>query len=357
MTSQTSGSTVKANKSLTKIVGKPTALDIATLQREVIENAGNMNNPNSKQYGHIGMMMSDVEFQKFAKDSGATGAVTAWKAPREAGERPQFKKGDNKEEHQLLVNDWTYNNEVEEKFMNGKKELKSQIIDAVEAQYLRKVRNKTDTTHGKGPKELLDHLKTTYGIVTGCEIGINRKKLNNIWDGKTPITEMWESIADIRELAKYANSPICANELIIAVLESTEQIPDFVEVVRQYYRTLPTTWDWDKMVTDFTAVDNGRDNKTTGERGYHAANAATDAKAKARPPPIHPKTDKHQFVSTYCHSHGWQMDRKHNSETCPDPKEGHDKTATAHDMKGGSQLVSFKRTAYKKATGERSPKK
>jgi hypothetical protein len=257
------------------------------------------------------------------------------------------------------VTEWEYNNEVEAKFMEGRKELKSQIIDAVQPQFLRKIRNKTDTSHGLGPKELLDHLKSTYGVVTGREIVANRKKLSEVWDAKTPITELWERIADIRELAAFAKAPISANDCITAVLEATENIPDFADVVRKYYRTLPATWDWNTMVTEFTAVDSGRDNKTSGERGYHAANAATAAKGKTvtRERTAYPKVDKHQFITTYCHSHGWQMDREHNSETCPDKKKGHNSDATAHNTKGGSEEACFKRTQKKSPAGEKSPKK
>ncbi len=361
MTSLTDSSTVMANKTLTKIDGKPTALDIANLQREIIENAGNMNNPKSKQFGHVGMMMSNVEYGKFVTDSGVTGVISKWEPPKAAGARPEYKKGDKMDEHRLLLDDWAYNSSVEEKYMNGRKALKSQIIEAVEAQYLRKIRNKTDTSHGIGPKELLDHLKATYGVVTGREIAANRKRLNEVWDGKTPITELWERIADIRELAKYAKAPISDNDCITAVLEATEDMPDFADMVRKYMRTLPVAWDFETMVTEFTAVDNGRDNKTTGERGYHAANTATDAKprggGKERAAPVYPKVDRHQFVTTYCSTHGWQMDRSHNSITCKTPGKDHNTEATAHDNKGGSEAVSFKRLPRKSPSGEKSPKK
>jgi hypothetical protein len=359
-TSHTSSNTMTANQ-LTKIVGQPTALDIANLQREIIEMAGNMSNPNSKQFGHVGMMMTDVEYQKFAKDSGHTGNVTEWSAPKESGPRPEFKKGTDKDEYRILVEAWKYNDEVEAQYTEGRKELKIQITNAVEAQFLRKVRNKTDTSHGLGPKELLDHLKSTYGVVTGREIVANRKKLDDVWDGKTPITELWERISDIRELAAYANAAISDNDCITAVLQATESIPDFADIVRKYYRTPPASWKWDVAITEFTAVDGGREFKTTGERGYHAANAATATPTK---PPArrggaeranYPKVDRHQFVSTYCHSHGWQMDRAHNSETCPDPKKGHKNEATAHNHMGGSQEVSFKRK--KGPEGEKAPKK
>lgn len=263
---------------VTKIIGKPTALDIANLERQLIENAGNMTNAKSKQFGHVGMLMSHEEYEKFAENSGVTGTLAKWQPPKESGARPEYIKGDKLHEHKQLVDDWAYNNEVEKEYTNGWKEIKGQIIEAVEAQYLRKVRNATDTTHGKGPKELLDHLKATYGVVTGREIAANRKKLAELWDGKTPITEMWEKVADIRQLAIYAKSPISDNECIMAVLEATENLTNFADVVRKYHRTLPVNWNYDDMVTEFTAVDGGRDNKTTGEKGYHAANAASATK-------------------------------------------------------------------------------
>jgi hypothetical protein len=122
----------------------------------------------------------------------------------------------------------------------------------VEAQFLCKIRSKTDTSHGLGPKELLDHLKSTYGVVTGREIVANRKKLDNVWDAKTPITELWERISDIRELAAYANAAISNNDCITAVLQATENIPDFADVVRKYYRIPPASWDWEAVIMEFT---------------------------------------------------------------------------------------------------------
>jgi hypothetical protein len=158
MTYPTTNSSMLANQ-ITKIDGQPTALDIAKVQREIIEIAGGMTNPESKQYGHVGMMMFDVEFQKFAKDSGHTGAVTSWKPPKESGPRPEFKKGSDKDEYRILVEAWKYDNEVEALYMEGGKKLKIQITNAVKAQFLSKIRNKTDTLHRLGPKNLLDHLK------------------------------------------------------------------------------------------------------------------------------------------------------------------------------------------------------
>jgi hypothetical protein len=112
MTSLTTNSTMLANQ-ITKIDGQPTALDIANLQREIIVIAGGMTNPESKQYGHVGMMMADVEFQKFAKDSGHTGIATSWKPPKESGPPPKFKKGSDKDEYRILVEARKYDNEVE----------------------------------------------------------------------------------------------------------------------------------------------------------------------------------------------------------------------------------------------------
>jgi hypothetical protein len=104
---------------------------------------------------------------------------------------------------------------------------------------------------------------------------VNWKKLDDVWDGKTPVTELWERISDIRELAAYANAAISDNDCITAVLQATESIPDFADVVRKYFRIPPASWKWDVVIMEFTAVDGGRDFKTRGERGYHAANAVT----------------------------------------------------------------------------------
>jgi hypothetical protein len=70
----------------------------------------------------------------------------------------------------------------------------------------------------------------------------NLKKLDVVWDGKSPITELWERIVDIRELAAYANAEISAKDCITDILLATEKIPNFADVVRKYYRAPTTEW-------------------------------------------------------------------------------------------------------------------
>ena len=47
-------------------------------------------------------------------------------------------------------------------------------------------------------------------------------------------------------------------------------------------------------------------------------------------------TQNHQLLRPYCWTHGFRVQKKHNSMTCKAPADGHIKTATAVKLMGGS---------------------
>jgi hypothetical protein len=359
-------STVMPHPTLTKILGEPTAMDIAVLERELLENAGSMRNTVSRRFGHAGMLMTPGDYQALANKAGYK--TPAWKEPKDPGAPPKFKASDNIKAYTVLEKQWNAKSSAFDDYQNGKGKLKSQILEAVGPQFFRDVRDSTDTMMGVGPKELLDHLKSTYGHISSVEIYQNAQKLDEPWDGRGPIDEYWEKLQKVRDFAKFAKSPIDDISCINTVLNCMAKLPDFAMACYEQRNLAHEAWTWQDMKARFNKANKNRSNKTTGDHGYNTANAAVavnksntaSEKTNASPrerrakPPV--SLNKFEWVSAYCWSCGWSHDREHNSQNCTKKKPGHRDDATAYDNKGGCQdFTPRKRPA--KDTPDNSPKK
>ena len=110
----------------------------------------------------------------------------------------------------------------------------------------------------------------------------------------------------------------------------------------------------------FRAADQDRRHSTTtsASAGYHGANAALNqpsapTKATSHPTPATntpsapgatPRGPDQRPNTSYCWSHGFLKNQKHNSLTCKFKKEGHQDTATGTNLMGGATGIFTPRT-------------
>jgi hypothetical protein len=152
----------------------------------------------------------------------------------------------------------------------------------------------------------------------------------------------------------------------MTVLENMDKIPDFAQACYNQRITPLREWSWEATKHNFETAHKARAKKTTGDHGYHTANAAaatdqkpaatgTQHRVKTGPQPI--TLSKNQWVFSYCWSCGWSNDRGHDSITCETPKPGHRKDATAFDNKGGSQEFTLQRKRKDGPNPKKPPKK
>jgi hypothetical protein len=360
---ETSTSIVMAHPTLTKIPGEPTAIALAIMERELRENAGNIENPKSQRFGHLGMMMSAADYAEFTTKMGYT--TPAWKEPKEPKE-PNYKTGDDINDYNIKKEKYNKKLAAFKEFKKGKQMLKAQIIEAVGKEFLKGVRDLSDTIMGVGPKEIFDYLKEKYGKIGQRQSVANQMKLNDPWEGRGPIDTYWQMIEDVREYAKFGGSQIDDQRCINAVLDNMDKIPDFAQACYNQRITPLSEWSWEQTKRNFEIAHSARADKTTGDHGYHTANAAatTDQKpaatgaqrrTKQGPQPI--ILSKSQWVFSYCWSCGWSNDRTHDSITCKTPKPGHKTDATAFDNKGGSQEFTLQRKRKDDRNPDKPPKK
>jgi hypothetical protein len=356
----TSTSIVMCHPTLTKIPDEPTVMDLAKMERELRENAGGMENPRSPRFGHLGMMMSATEYSELTTKLGYT--APAWKEPTEPKKEPKYKTGDDIDIYKIKKEEYNTKLNVFKEYKKGRAMIKQQIIEAVNEKFLKGVRDTSDTIMGVGPKEIFDYLKEAFGKIGPRQSETNQLKLNDPWDGKGPIETYWSMLEEVREYAKFGGSPIDDQRCITAVLNNMDKIPDFAHACYKQRITPLKEWDWEKTKREFETAHKARSEKTTGDHGYHSANAAsttsaanqkqaaneTPRRGRTGPQPI--TLNKSQWIFAYCHSCGWSNDREHDSSSCTAMKPGHKKDATAWDNKDGNQET----TVTKKRKGERA---
>jgi hypothetical protein len=90
------------------------------------------------------------------------------------------------------------------------------------------------------------------------------------------------------EYAKFGGSPIDDQRCITAVLNNMDKIPDFAHACYKQRTTPLKDWSWEETKREFETAHKARIEKSTGDHGYHTANAAsaTDQKPAATDTPL-----------------------------------------------------------------------
>jgi hypothetical protein len=224
--------------------------------------------------------------------------------------------------------------------------LKQQILAAVSPRYVRILSHQTFGFADVSCHDLLAHLHATYGIITNDDLESNRNKLYAAWNPDDPMEDLWIRIQEIQRYATDGLEPITdatVMRITLDVLEKTGVLPDGCN-------------DWRKLVTPastyaafqehFTKANKERKRqgtaKTTGFHGAHVAAATTSTTSAPAPG----NTDTTSFaINTgsctlyYCWTHGLGRNRAHTSPTCKNKATGHQDTATAANLMGGSTTI------------------
>ena len=197
---------------LTPIVGRPNNSTLQVLQQQLYQNARAI--PSSLgggSNGHLGLIMTPAKY--LTRPNAVAVAV-----PTSPGLLPAPPRG----LEILAVNELkrVYDNRlvVFQLYQSVRTALINQITTAVEHTYLQALCDVDFGFHDVHPYQLLAHLQTTYGVLTGLEIEQNRARLSEAWDPTTPIETLWARIVEIRRIATGAQQAISDSAVIALVL-------------------------------------------------------------------------------------------------------------------------------------------
>ena len=329
---------------LTAINGTPNLISVTNMRKQIYANARAIHSTRGGGInGHLAIVMANATY--------VARSGQAFVAPVHPGPPPVHNAGTT----QAIITEANrqYDRSLAEHslYIQVKEELKKQILQAVDNQYLKPLEDPdfgySDTT----PLEMLTHLMTTYGSVTPQDIEANRDKLSEPWNPDEPIESLWERITTVRYYAEQAQEPITeatALRLTIAMFEKTGVLQDAIDIWRRKPTAQQTLVNFKEH---FTTENKERIRKITSKTaGYHEANAVAGQPATTQQqlPPNNSQNKTAAVVVddihfSYCWTHGLCRGKKHTSQTCRNPADGHQEDATITNMKGGCDRISQQR--------------
>ena len=329
---------------LTPIVGRPNNSTLQVFQQQLFQNAraipcdlGGGNN------GHLGLIMTPAAYltrpgaEVFVPPE-SPGLLTAPPAAANQAVAAEHKRVHN---NQLMVF---------QLYQSVRTALINQITAAVDHTFLQALCDADFGFHDVQPYELLAHLKTTYGVLTGLEIEQNRARLAEAWDPTSPIETLWARIVEIRRVATDANQAISDAAVIALVLPMFERTGLFLHSVNAWNGLELANQTFDRFKSHFTRANELRvTTLSSADVRFADANAATSTYRTTTPPvDMHPRPNGTDTGSVsvsgnrmyYCWSHGLGSSPAHTGINCRSPRVGHIATATAFKRQGGSNIFS-----------------
>jgi hypothetical protein len=231
-----------------------------------------------------------------------------------------------------------------------------QLLKAVEYRYLQFLEDPDFGFADVSPRDMLQHLRATYGQVTPDDMEQNRSLLSAEWNPDDPIEDIWLRLRDCQGYATAADEPITNSTAIRLTLAVFEKIGVFASAVDKWRdkpaaeQTLPV------FKTHFNFENKERLRKLTAQTaGYHGAHLADvvppppsrapDTALAATPPWPHPPVEIAPTILIgdmkmyYCWTHGLGKSASHTSAGCENPAEGHKTNATIKNMMGGNDRI------------------
>jgi hypothetical protein len=349
---------------LTVISGRPTNSSLQVLKRQMYANAGAINSTRGgAAHGHLALLLPDAEYLVLSNGIPFIppvhpGPVPVIPANATATQRTEILRLYAQDIADLAV------------YTRVSTALKKQLLAAVPHTYLQELE---DTDFGYlqvTPVTMLNHLMTTYGVITPQELSDNRAKLATSWNPDAPIEDLWRHVENTRRVATAGASPIDDVSTINSLLTMFEKSGLLTTTTEKFRLRTLNEWQMAIFKDDVTVGNKERLRKlTAGTAGYHGAHVATIVP----PPPGHSpetaaalaaRTNQPPAVTVpvegkqlyYCWSHGLTPFANHTSLTCTNKKPGHIDTATASNLQGGNTTFRYiSRTRHSSGTAPAAP--
>ena len=334
---------------VTKIVGRPTNSSLQVLQQQLYQNARAIfSERGGGALGHLAVVMPPEQYVLRA---------VAFEIPDPPGEMRAHAAGSSSVT--IAENIRRYNHAVSsyQTYQAVRTALQNQIISAVDPTYLQALCDSDFAFADVAPYQMLAHLKSTYGKMTGVEVEQNRARLSESWDPTSPIEDLWARITEIRRIATNAAQPIGEPAIIALVLPMFERTGLFLHSVNSWNTLETDEQTYAKFVSHFTRANELRITAlTSADVRYADANSAT---AVTPPRVTSTRVENGGNVNVsgttfyYCWSHGLSTYDGHTSKSCRQPKDGHQVNATVFNRLGGVNTFCTKED--KKPYGFRGP--
>jgi hypothetical protein len=332
------------HEKLTPIIGKPTNVTLLTFKQEIYANAmATVCKLGGGRLGYLGAIMPAMEYTTFSNGIPFNKPAN----PTEIIDDPNKgfdEKHLEKEEYKSALTAFT-------KCCLIEADIKHQMLDAIEHEYLEPLRNPYLGFGQTTPTDILTLLTEKYDLITTEDLSKNLEMLSAKWNADESIILLFKRIKECKRIAALGGQPLTDNFLINKTLKVLEDTGVYIQWTTQWRQMYPreTTWTMGLFEENCENAETERSRLLTAKTaGYHGANSATTKlpSTTSTPTTITGHMSKYVFMGpngkyiSYCWTHGCCANWKHTSATCRNKKEGHQDAATFFDMMGGCQLIN-----------------
>lgn len=339
-------------------------------------------------HGYLGLILSPAAY--------ATIDPTPFDAPNFPGAQPDIPAGATVAVRDTIIRQHTEELREWREYINLHEAIKQQLLAAFDPIYFRALRNRHVGFANRTIREMLEFLFTNYGYITPMDLKTNTDRLNTPWDPSTPFEMLIDQVEECQELAEIGNQPYSHEQIVNAAYTLIYNTGMFFEDCKIWNKKPVAEKTWDNFKTFFFEAHRElRQQQTTQQSGFHAANAAaladehdnmynaianlatatqsdrdtvtklqtaitkltqqltaqaqtisklqTNGTTGTRNSGINNRTGGNpNYVPTdrgsYCWSHGYLVHARHTSGNCRNKKDGHKDDATRENNMEGSQV-------------------
>jgi hypothetical protein len=332
---------------LTEITNKPTAATIKLLTKEVYANTKSVHSIHGGGLnGHLGLVMAPAPYQI------RTG--TLFIAPLHPGAQPIHIV--TATAAQITAANRAYDQSMIEftTCQAVKESIKQQVLNAIDNMYLQDLKDDVFGYADVTIIKILQHLGTTYGLLTANDLETNHNKLTEPWNPDEPFENIWKHIKIIRAVAIAGNELLSDSVTIKLTLVALDKAGVYDHAITILHDKSDIEQTWDICIAHFNKQEKQCIKKvTTKAPRYHRANKATlippnndpaDKIAAAAGLPEQQRFKTNDNPLYYSWTYGLAKNPNHTSQNCSRPDEGHQKEATVDNCIGGINKINFRQS-------------
>ena len=253
---------------LTKIHGEPTFESIRTLHNEIKANALSVvSTLGGGAHGHLGLVLSLADYARIT--------IVPYLRPAHPGiltiaaGTANYEAERLTKEHREAIREWRETEDVE-------KTIIKQIVAAIDAKYLKALRNRLTNSITSSVAQVIRYLKDRYGIVPPDILAEAERDVRNLhYDLREPISMIFDDIEDLELLGIEAKIAYTPQQLINFATDILIKNSAFEQTLIAWNSKPIADKTWDNLKAHFEAAHlslrlvRGR---TMQDSGFHQAN-------------------------------------------------------------------------------------
>ena len=201
MASNDASNAIENFQPITKVIGTPTFKAINARHKVLRQNSSSiLTTLAGGNHGLLALIVNAADY------TALTGAV--WIEPVNSGVRPIIPVGATRVAQENITSQWKNEFEAWKMTQDVREALKKQILNAIDDEYLKDLKDPDTGYANVSPLQMIEHLYTEYGELTPQDISNNRTDLKADFGPTTTMVSYFYKIGEIRNIAVRAGNPI-----------------------------------------------------------------------------------------------------------------------------------------------------